>query len=160
MEAFLDALLAFLVTHVGPLLPSAAGFILGDPSTSAPTTLPFVYVVPLFDTVKPYSSGVDMDTYIAPILIVDDLQAFGPPITHANVPGAFEQPGYRKLMQYGQAVRQELRAGGAGITIGGIAATTTIPSLSYAWMKIDEKPYRAVRIALQVQQRRVRAAQP
>lgn len=160
MEAFLDALMAFLVAHVAPQLPAAAGLILGDPGQSAPTSLPFLYLVPLFDAVKPYSTGVDMDTYVVPMLLVDDLNAYGPPIPHENVAGALEQPGYRKLMQYGQIVRDELRAGGSAITVNGIAATSTVPAISYVWVGIDNKQYRGVRIALQVQQRRNRALQP
>lgn len=160
MEAFCDALVAFLLAHVVPQMPSTTQLILGDPMTSAPTALPFIYVVGLFDGVKPYSSGVDMDTYVIPIIVVDDLNAYAPAIPNANVTGALEQPGQRKLMQHAQLIRQELRAGGAGITVGGIAATSNIPSISYAWMRIDEKPYRAARIAFQVQQRRTRALQP
>lgn len=123
---------------------------------SSPTQLPFGYVVPLFDTVKALS-GIDMDTYAIPILVVDDLHNYGDPTPNPNAPGTLQQPGYRKLMQYGQAVRQALRAGGAGITVGGIAATSIIPAVSYAWVKVDETPYRGVRIALQAQQRRARA---
>lgn len=116
-------------------------------------------MVPLFDQVKALS-GIDMDTYVVPMLLVDDLHAYGPPVTNQNVPGALEQPGYRKLMQYGQIIRNELRAGGAGITVGGIAATTQIPAISYVWVGIDNKQYRGVRIALQVSQRRARQATP
>lgn len=154
MEAFLDSLLAYLVAQLAGSWPTTAAFILGDPGTSAPSSLPFVYVVPLWDAVKPLSAGVDMDTYVAPILIVDDMHAYGPPIANVNVAGALEQPGYRKLMQYGQDVRAALRAGGAGITVGGIAATSQVPSISYVWLKIDNKAYRGARVALQVQQRR------
>lgn len=155
MEAYLDALLQFLVTNLLPSLPTTTGLILGDPGTSAPNSLPFIYVVPLFDSVKPYS-GIDMDTYVIPILLVDDLNAYGAPIPNVNVPGAFEQPGYRKLMEWGQLVRQVLRASGPGITLEGIAATSQIPALSYVWASIDNKSYRGVRTALQVQQRRAR----
>lgn len=152
MEAFLDALLRFLLANVS--LTPAIAWILGDPATSAPTSLPFGYAVPLWDSVKPLSAGVDMDTYVAPILVVDDMHAYGPPIANTNAAGAMEQPGYRKLMQYGQAVRQALRAMGPGITVGGLAATSQVPSISYVWLTIDNKAYRGVRLALQVQQRR------
>lgn len=160
MEQFLDALIAFLVAHVGPQLPGTTGFILGDPTTSAPTSLPFVYIVPLYDSVKPYAVATDEDTYVIPILLVDDLQAYGAPIPNINVAGAFEQPGYRKLMQWGQIIRAELRAGGAAITMGGISMTSVVPAISYVWAQIDNKPYRGVRIALQVQQRRAQQASP
>lgn len=148
-------LLAFLLANVP--MPSTMAWILGDPGMSAPTSLPFGYVPPLFDTVKAYSAQTDMDTYGIPILIVDDLHNYGPPVANANAPGTFEQPGYRKLMQYGQAVRTALRAGGAAITVEGIAATSSVPAISYVWLEIDKKPYRGVRIALQVQQRRHRS---
>jgi hypothetical protein len=162
VEDFLDALLQFLITYVAPKMPSATAFILGDPGTSAPTSLPFVYLVPLFDAVKPLSNGVDMDTYVVPMLVVDDMHQYGPPVQNANVssPQALEQPGYRKLMQYGQTFRDELRAGGQAITQDGIAATSTVPAISYVWVKIDNKQYRGVRIALQVEQRRPRQAAP
>lgn len=162
MEEFLDALMSFFITNVAPQMPADTGFILGDPTTSAPTSLPFVYIVPLFDAVTPYSVQLDMDTYVVPILCVDDLQAYGPPIPNVNVTSsqAFEQPGYRKLMQYGQIIRKELRAGGAAITMGGIVAASTVPAISYVWAEIDNKPYRGVRLAFQVQERRGQQASP
>lgn len=160
MEAFLDALVQFMVTYVLPHLPGTAQIVLGDPMTSAPQQLPTVYVVPMFDAVKPYSNGVDMDTYIVPIIVLDDLNAYGAPIQNVNVAGAFEQPGQRKILEWCQTIRQELRAGGAAITVGGIVATSNVPSISYAWMKVDNKVYRAGRIAFQVSQRRARAATP
>lgn len=148
------------MAHILPLMPSTTTVILGDPMTSAPTALPFIYIIPMFDGVKPLSAGVDMDTYIVPIIVVDDMNAYGAPVPNVNVAGALEQPGYRKILEYCQTVRQELRAGGTAITQGGVAATSTIPAISYAWMTIDNKPYRAGRLALQVQQRRARNAQP
>ncbi len=160
MQAFIDALLAFLVQYIAPQMPSQTQFIFGDPMTSAISQLPTVFVVPMFDAVKPYSGGADMDTYIVPIIVLDDLNAYGPPVANVNVDGALEQPGQRALTQSCELIRDALRAGGAGITVKGVAATSTIPSISYAWLKIDNKVYRAGRIAFQVQQRRMRAAQP
>lgn len=122
----------------------------------APPALPYAYLVPLWDNVQPLS-GIDKDTYVVPLLIVDDLHRYGPPIPNVNVPGAFEQPGYRVLMQYGQAVRSALRAGGAAITQGGIAATSQVPAITFVWVRIDNKPYRGVRLSYVVQQRRNRA---
>jgi hypothetical protein len=153
MEAFLDALLAFLLANVNAT--PTISWILGDPGMSSPTALPFGYVVPLFDTVKPLS-GIDMDTYAIPILVVDDLHNYGDPVENVHALGTLEQPGYRKLLEYGQAVRTALRAGGAAITVDGIAATSAVPAISYVWATIDSTPYRGVRIALQVQQRRAR----
>lgn len=156
MEEFLDALLAFLLTKV--VTTPSISWILGDPGMSAPSSLPFGYVPPLFDTVKPLSAGVDMDTYGVPILIVDDLHNYGPPVANQNAPGTLEQPGYRKLMQFGQATRDALRDGGAAITLNGITATSTVPAITYVWAPIDNKPYRGVKVALTVQQRRARGA--
>lgn len=155
MEQFLDNLLAFLLANVST--SPALTWILGDPGMSAPQSLPMGYVVPLFDTVTPLSAGVDMDTYAVPILIVDDLHNYGTPVQSSHAPGTWEQPGYRKLMEMGQAVRFALRDGGAAITQDGTVATSTVPAISYVWLKIDNKPYRGVRVALQVQQRRYRA---
>lgn len=154
MEQFLDLLLAFLLANVSTT--PTISWILGDPGTSAPTSLPMGYVPPLWDQVKAYS-GIDMDTYAVPILVIDDLHAYGPPIPNANAPGTLEQPGYRNLMRYGQTVRQALRHGGQGITVGGVAATTAIPAINYVWVTIDNTPYRGVRVALEAQQRRARA---
>lgn len=154
MEEFLDALLAFLVANV--VTTPAISWILGDPGMSAPTSLPFAYVPPLFNTVKPLSAGVDMDTYGVPILIVDDLHNYGPPVASTHAVGTLEQPGYRKLMQFGQATRDALRNGGAAITLNGIIATSTVPAITFVWAPIDNKPYRGVKVALTVQQRRAR----
>lgn len=156
MEEFLDLLLAFLLANV--TTTPGITWILGDPGMSAPTSVPMGYVPPLFDTVAGLSTGVDMDTYGVPILVIDDFHNYSEPIANAHAPGTFEQPGYRKLMQFGQAVRGALRDGGAAITQGGYVATSSIPAISYVWLKIDNKPYRGVRIALQVQQRRARGA--
>jgi hypothetical protein len=157
MEAFLDWLLAWLLANVQISSP-AITWVLGDPGVSAPTSLPLGYVPPLWDNVAPLSNGVDMDTFAVPILVVDDLAAYGAPIENTNAPGTFEQPGYRRLMQYGQAVREALRNGGAGITLEGVVATSGVPTLDYVWLTIDKKAYRAVRVALLVQQRRPRGA--
>lgn len=153
MEEYLDALLAFLIANVSTT--PAISWILGDPGQSAPTSLPFGYIFASFDGVKALS-GIDMDTYMVPILVVDDLHAYGPPVPNINVEGAFEQPGYRHLLQYAQTVRAALRAGGLGITTGGIAATSIVPAIRYPWLRIDNKPYRGALIAFQVQQRRAR----
>lgn len=163
MEQFLDLLLAFLLTNVdtGSIgAGNAISWIIGDPGMGAPGTLPFGFVVPLWDSVQPMASGIDDDTYVVPILIVDDLHKYGPPIENVNAPGTLEQPGYRVLMQLGQAVRGALRAGGAGITVEGVVATSVVPAINFVWTKIDNKPYRGVRIAYQVQQRRARPTLP
>ena len=158
MEQVLDALASFLAQNVQTT--PAITWILGDPGMSAPTSLPFGYIVPLWDSVKPLSGGlhgVDMDTYAVPLLVVDDLHNYGPPTANANAPGTLEQPGYRKLMEFGQAIRAAHRgATGQGIVLGGAIATSTIPAISYVWAKIDGKPYRGVRVALTLQQRRSR----
>lgn len=154
MEEFLDLLMAWLLAHA--VTTPAMTWILGDVGMSAPTALPMAYVAPLWDGVKPYSNGVDMDTYAVPILCVDDLHNYGAPVENQNAPGTFEQPGYRKLMEYGQAIRDALRFGGESITVDGFAATSTVPAINYVWVEIDKKPYRGVRVALLVQQRRLR----
>lgn len=153
MEQFLDLLSAFLLAHV--TTSPAITWVIGDPGMAAPTSLPVGFLVPLWDHVEALS-GIDKDTYLAPILIVDDLHKYGDWVENANAPGTFEQPGYRTLMQMGQATRAALRAGGAGITINGVAATSVIPAINFVWVSIDSKPYRGVRLALQVQQRRAR----
>lgn len=159
MEQVLDLLAAFLAANV-TTTPDIT-WIIGDPGMSAPTSLPFGYIVPLWDSVKPLSGGlhgVDMDTYAIPLLVVDDLHNYGAPVANANAAGTFEQPGYRKLMQFGQAIRAAHRGpSGAGIVLGGAVATSAIPAISYVWVKIDETPYRGVRVALQIQQRRSRS---
>lgn len=158
MEEYLDALLAFLLANVDTSdigNGGAISWIIGDPGMGNPQSLPYGFVVPLWDNVEPLS-GIDQDTYLIPILVVDDLHKYGAPIENTNAPGTYEQPGYRVLMQMGQAVRQALRAGGKGITTGGIAATSNVPAINFVWVKIGDKPYRGVRLAYQVQQRRAR----
>lgn len=159
MEAFLDSLIAFLAAEV--VTTPAITWILGDPGMASPTSLPMGYVVPLWDSVAPCSGGlhgVDMDTYAIPILVIDDLHNYGSTATpNANAPGTLELPGYRKLMEFGQTVRNALRGpNGAGIVLGGVIATSQVPAISYVWLKIDSKPYRGVRIAYQAMQRRSR----
>lgn len=153
----MDYLLAWLFANVQISAP-AITWILGDPGVSAPTALPMAYVPPLWDNVAPLSNGVDMDTFAVPILCIDDLSAYGQPIPNANAAGTLEQPGYRRLMQYGQAIREALRFGGASITFNGVVATSGIPTIDYVWLTIDKKTYRGVRVALLVQQRRLRGA--
>ena len=158
MEQMLDILAAFLAANVQT--SPAISWIIGDPGQSSPTSLPFGYIVPLFDTVRGYSSGlhgVDMDTYGIPLLIVDDLHNYGAPVANANAAGTLEQPGYRKLMQFGQAVRSAHRgSAGAGIVLGGAVATSKVVAITYHFLTIDAKPYRGVRVALEIQQRRSR----
>lgn len=156
MLTFLNYLLSWLLENVST--SPTITWVLGDPGASQPEALPMGYVVPLFDTVKPLSAGVDTDTYAIPILIVDDVAAYGPAVPNDQAPGTNVQPGYIKLMQYGETIRDALRAGGAAITFNGVAATSNVPAINYVWIQIDGKPYRGARIALQVQQRRARSA--
>lgn len=157
MEAFLDNLQAYLIANVQT---SAIGsgqpitWILGDPGQGAPNKHPFGFIIPHWDSVAAYASGVDKDTFIAGILVIDGLHKYGPAETNPNVEGGFEQPGYRVQMQYGQAVRKALRAGGAGVTLEGTLATSVVPTIRYVWPMIDKKPYRGAFLALQAQQRR------
>lgn len=158
MEQVLDLLAAFLAANV--VTTPSIQWVIGDPGMSSPTSLPFGYIIPLWDTVKPLSGGlhgVDMDTYAIPLLVVDDLHNYGPPVPNQNAPGTDEQPGYRKLIQFGQTIRAAHRGpSGAGIVLGGAIATSNVAGISYVWVKIDSKPYRGVRVALTLQQRRSR----
>ena len=132
----------------------------GRPDLERSDPASIAYVIGLFNTLKPLSAGVDMDTYIVPIVVLDDFSAYGPPVANVNVPDAFEQPGYRKLMQSAEAIRDELRAGGAGITLEGNIATSALPAISRVWLNIDNKTYQGMRIVVQAQQRRPRQATP
>lgn len=154
MLAFIDYLIQWLMDNV--TTTQNLTWIFGDPGASELMNLPAGYVVPLFDTIEPLSNQVDTDTYAIPILVVDDVAAYGPPIANVNAPGAFEQPGYRNLMTYGEAIRDALRNGGASITFNGIVATSQVPAINYVFINIDGKNYRGVRVALQVIQRRHR----
>jgi hypothetical protein len=159
MSQFLLYLLGWLLANVNTGSQPAITWILGDPGASAPDNLPIAYVVPLFDTVAPYSNGVDMDTYAIPILVIDDLAAYGAPIANPDAEGTLVQPGWLNLMQYAETIRDTLRDNGASITFNGVAATSTIPAINYVWVTIDNQPYRGARVALQVQQRRFRGQQ-
>lgn len=150
-------LLGWLLDNVDGM-PGTFQWVFGDPGASAPQSLPIGFVAPLFDSVTPLSNGVDTDTYLIPILILDDLAAYGAPIDNPEAPGTLVQPGYLNLMDYAETVRDTLRAGGSSITFEGVAATSRVPAISYPWVVIDSKPYRGARIALQVRQRRFRGA--
>lgn len=152
----MDTLQAFLIDNVDTSGIGTGGAItwsIGDVGQTDPDVLPAGFLIPYFDTVDPLTNGLDKDTYVVPILVIDDLHQYGPTVSNPNVPGGFEQPGYRVLMQYGAAVRTVLRGGGAGITLEGEIATSVISAINYVWVKIGETPYRGARLAVQAQQR-------
>lgn len=148
-------LLGWLLENVDGM-PGRLKWVLGDPGASKPQSLPIVFIAPLFDTVKPLSNGVDTDTYVIPILLLDDFADYGPPVENPDAAGTYVQPGYVTLMTYAESIRDALRYNGASITFNGTVATSQVPAISYPWVLIDSKPYRGARIALQVTQRRMR----
>jgi hypothetical protein len=155
-EAFMDTLQGFLITNVDTSEIGNGGAItwtLGDVGQTDPSTLPAGFLIPYFDTVTPYSNGLDMDTYATPIMVIEDLHKYGAPVANQNVEGGMEMPGYRVLMQYADAIRQAFRSGGTGITLEGNIATSLIAAVTYPWVTIGDKPYRGVRLAVQAQQR-------
>lgn len=155
-EAFIDAVQQFLITNLDTSTIGTGAQVtwtIGDVGMVRPETLPCGLLVPHFDTQEPYSAGIDKDTYLVPILIVSDLHEYAEPVANNNVAGGFEQPGYRTLMQYAQAVRQVLRDGGRGITLNGLIATSVLPATNFVWVQVGQKPYRAARLAFQATQR-------
>jgi hypothetical protein len=155
MEQFLDKLAKYLADDPHSAGTAIVTWILGDFGMSSPTALPFGYITPFNDTVKARTGGphgVDDDTYTIPMFVVDDMQHFGDP-TQVAGQSYFEQPGYRKLLQYAQNVRAALRA---NITLDGLIATSAVLEQRFLPVVIDDKPWRAVRITVQAQQRRQR----
>lgn len=155
-EAFIDVLQSYLINEVDTTGIGNGGAItwtIGDTGQTTADTLPAGLLIPFFDNPEIYTAGSDMDTMVVPLLVVVDLHEYGPPVANANVSGGFEQPGYRVLLQYGEAMRKAFRQGGAGITLGGDIATSMLPVMNFVWVKIADKPYRAVRLVVQAKQR-------
>lgn len=155
MESYLDALIDYLSGYSGL---GAIIFVLGDLGLGSPSGvgLPIAYVTPFGDTPKSRTGGVhgvDMDAYTVPILVIDDLHKYGDP-TQVAGRAYFEQPGYRKLLQYAQTIRAALRA---DITLGGLVATQSITEIRYVRVVTgDNQIYRGVRVTVSAQQRRAR----
>lgn len=155
-EQYIDNLQQFLITNLNTTAIGNGGAItwtIGDVGMADPSVLPAGFLIPYFDTVEPYSNGLDKDTYVVPLLVVEDLHKYGPAVPNVNVSGGFEQPGHRVLTQYGDAIRTILRAGGAGITLGGQVSTSVVSGIRHVWVRIAEKPYRGVRLVVQATQR-------
>jgi hypothetical protein len=155
-EAFIDILQAYLIANVDTSGIGNGGAItwtIGDVGQVTGDALPAGLLIPFFDSPEIYSAGVDMDTMVVPLLVVVDLHEYGPAIANANAAGGFEQPGYRVLLKYGEAIRAALRQGGKGITLGGDIATSMLPVMNFVWLEIGKTPYRGVRLVIQAQQR-------
>jgi hypothetical protein len=155
MEAFLDKLANYLATDPHGKGTAAVTWILGDTGTSELQTWPVGYITPFNDEIQPLTggvNGVDKDTYLVPLFIVDDLHRYGEPV-QTQGQQYMEQPGYRSLLQYAQAVRAAVRA---NITLDGVIATSRVIEIRYVQLKLAERLLRAARVTIQAQQRRGR----
>ncbi|HZV74590.1 MAG TPA: hypothetical protein VFF79_12805 [Conexibacter sp.] len=152
MEAYLDALAAFLSTDAGT---RGIYWVLGDIGMGAPPGWPFGLIIAYDDVAKSISSGphgVDDDTYTIDVLIVDGPLQYGDAVQTAGT-GYYEVPGYRKLLQLAQATRSTLRA---NITLGGVGASSEVGNIRNVGVQIDKRMYRGARIRVTAKQRRQR----
>lgn len=168
MEDVLDKIAAYLSgysTADPGLHASDVTWIVGDVGMSDPENLPFGFIIPLNDQVATYSAnglpggvhGVDKDQFTIPMLIVHAQHQYAAPVVNTSPTQSgspfLEQPSYRDLLRLGQNVRKAFRA---NITLDGLITTSRVSELRYVLAVIDAKEYRAVRLTLEVAQRRQR----
>jgi hypothetical protein len=168
MRETIDELALYLagVSSLTPLpaldpSPSTVTWIIGDVGMGAPQGLPFGYIAPFNDKLPAYSAGgssgpvrgVDMEAATIPLLIVLDEHDYSPPVPSVINPVVLEQPGYRPMMNLVENILTALRR---NITLGGVAATSTITEARYVLVDIASKKYRGCRMTLSVTRRRPR----
>lgn len=175
----MDMLAYILATNA---LTSNIHWILGDVGMGNPSQLPFGYIASFSETVRwetamggtgglAAGGKQGLDDWLAPIVLTVahephryvPPQTAQPPSTSALYPGNLgiaagampyqEQPGWRKHLQTTQKLKGALRE---NIVIGGEAATTRITEARYVLQMVQNKLYRASRLTIQAQQRRVR----
>lgn len=150
-------------------------WILGDVGMGSPQETPFAYISQLNESVKWYTANggtgglpggpTGLDDWIIPIVLSICVEPHqwvppGPPqppagnaySTIPNLPYQ-EQPGWQDSLAVVQAVKGVLRQ---NIVIGGSVATTNIVEAKPMLLSIADKTYRAARITIMAQQRRVR----
>jgi hypothetical protein len=174
-EEFLD-MLAYLLATSEPT--QEISWIIGDVGMGAPQQTPFAYISPRNDTIPWKTAGgsrggmtggpqglddhlmtVPMTVAVEPHQYLKPIQATPPvssPVSQESLGVTlpfFEQPGYRAAMGVQRRINQVLRE---NITLGGEIISTTIVETTYLLQKIESDVYRALRITLQAQQRRVR----
>jgi hypothetical protein len=175
-EEFLDFLAYMLATSEET---SEVNWIIGDVGMGAPQQTPFAYISPRNDRINwstakgstgglpaPGLAGMDDHLMLVPMTIAVEPHRYLKPVTadppssspvsEANIGQTlpfFEQPGYRTAMQLQGKLSTALRQ---NITVNGVVATTNIIETTYLLQEIEGKPFRALRIILQAQQRRRR----
>jgi hypothetical protein len=177
LEEFLDALAYLFATDPRT---SAITWILGDVGMGAPTTLPFGYISQQSEAVKWMTSdgrggsggglAAGLDDWLIPVIITVAFQQHqyvspapatppsGSPFTAMALGTAvpyLEQPGWRTSLQTNQRIKDVLRT---NIVVGGEVATTRITEARYILQVINSVAYRASRLTLSTQQRRVRGS--
>lgn len=173
LEQFLDALAYLLATDPRT---SSLTWILGDVGMGAPAALPFAYISQQNESVKWYTASgggsgglaAGLDDWDIPVVITIAFQQHefvppmpanppnGSPFTAAALghpPPYLEQATWRISLQTTQLVKDVLRT---NITVGGWVATTRVVEARPVLQAINNVIYRAMRITLATQQRRVR----
>ena len=170
LEELCDAFMYKLATDART---SSITWILGEIGMGYPNQTPFGYlgVVTsqiLWQTAAGRGTGelaAGLDDWLIPYRIIlchQPHQYIQPIAATPSVGNAFvgnapylEQPGYRDWINYSAAIEGCLRA---DITLSGFAATTQIMEATPILQEVEGTLYHAVRIVVNVQQRRVRGA--
>jgi len=174
LETLLDALAYLLSTDSRT---SAIKWILGDVGMGAPSQTPFGYISPQTEAVTWYTAnggmgglaaGLGLDDWAIPIILtvciaphqfVTPVQAVPPTAspfsqqTLGTPPPYLEQPGWRTSLEITQNVEKVMRTNTA---VGGAATDTRIVESRYVLVDIQNTLFRARRIVIAAQQRRIR----
>lgn len=156
---------------------SNINWILGDVGMGAPVNLPFGYISVQDEVVSWYTANGGMgglaagldDWVIRVILTVcTEPHDFIPPVAAqppntspfnpSNLGGPIvyqEQPGWRTQLEIIQNIKKVMRTT-PGVVVFGAATDTRIVESRWVMAEINEKLYRAARLTIQTQQRRVR----
>ena len=154
-------------------------WVLGDPGMGRPSRVPFAYIAQATENVGWYTSdgrnggfgglAAGLDDWQIHIMIllcsephryVDPVPA-GPPDNSPFLPSNngntqlpyLEQPGWRSTMGMVQNIKKVMRTNS---TLGGAASDTRIVESRYLLQDINNQVFRAARLTIATQQRRVR----
>lgn len=172
LESLMDGLAYLLATDSRT---SGIQWILGDVGMGAPAQIPFGYISVITETVRWYTANggqgglaAGLDDWEIPIVLtvafephrylppVPSIPPITSPINPTNLglqPPYMEQPGWRNSLEITQKIKATLRT---NVTVGGVATDTRIVESRYVLQSIQDTIFRATRMTIQTQQRRVR----
>lgn len=157
MSVDMDVLEAIAAYLAGESSLDGISIIMGDPDASAPEDIPALWINPynMVPSARMAAGpgAADIAEYTFEVLLALDLSSYGPPVQTSGQT-YYEQPGWRALIDATADVVSAMRA---NITLSGAVASSKLKEVRWGPLVIDNKSYRAARMAYETTVRRARS---